>query len=154
MCGVRGAAASLLARQVRIRGIASELAVIVLAWIGLSVAAWPVGEFPLNDDWSYSRSVEILVHQGRFDLVYGGMPLLTQVAWGTLVTVPFGFSFAALRASTWVLGFVGLVAMFALLRSLRPPPGLALFGTLLLAANPFYLSLALTFMTDIPFLGL
>lgn len=131
-----------------------ELAIVLVAWTGLTAAVGPTGEFPLNDDWTYARSVEILVNEGRLDLVYAAVPLVTQVAWGALFSLPFGFSFSALRISTWVLGLVGLVATYALLRSVRPPGRLALFGTLLLAVNPFYLSLSLTFMTDIPFLAL
>jgi len=134
--------------------ITADLAVVLVVWAALAALVWPVGDFPLNDDWSYGRSVEILIHEGRLDLVYAAVPLVSQVLWGALFTLPFGFSFEVLRVSTWLLGLFGLIATYFLLRSLRPPTWLALLGTLTLAVNPLYLPLSLTFMTDVPFVAL
>jgi hypothetical protein len=124
-------------------------------WLALGLLANPTGEFPLDDDWSYARAVESLVRDGRFELTgFTAMPLVAQIAWGALFCVPFGFSFTALRVSTWMLGLVGLWATYGLMRTLRPPRVLALVGTLVLAANPLYFVLAMTFMTDVPFVAL
>lgn len=131
-----------------------DVCLIAGAWLLLAVLVNPSGEFPLNDDWSYSRSVQILVTQGRLDLAAAAVPLITQVGWGALFSVPLGFSFTALRISTWVMGFIGLVASYGLLRSSGAARVLAVFASLLLAVNPLYLSLSLSFMTDVPFVAL
>ena len=115
----------------------------------------PTGDFPLNDDWSYGKTVEYLVKHG--DLRYCGwnnMVLIAQVLWGALFCLPFGFSFTALRMSTLVLGGLGVAATYGLLREMKASRLMAFLGCLVMAANPIYFSLSNTFMTDIPFLGL
>jgi hypothetical protein len=140
--------------------VARDVALIFGAWLVLTVLVWPAGDFPLDDDWTYAKSVQILVQQGRIDLVFAAVPLVAQVVWGALFSVPLGFSFTALRISTWVLGAVGLVATYGLLRTVNESPQtggwarrLPLLGALLLAVNPLYLTLSLTFMTDVPSLA-
>jgi hypothetical protein len=124
----------------------------VAVWIGLAAIVNPVGDFPLNDDWSYGRAVKTLVEEGRFELCgWTSMPLVAQVGWGAIFCLPFGFSFTALRISTLVLGAVGLLATGSLLREAGAGRRTTLFGMALVATNPVYLGLAHTFMTDIPF---
>ena len=128
---------------------------LICGWSVLVVLANPSGAFPLNDDWSYSRAVETLVDHGHLSFtVWQSMPLITQVFWGALFTLPFGFSFLALRVSTAALGALGLVATYFLLRELRASQRIALLGASVLALNPLYFSLSLTFMTDVPFCAL
>jgi 4-amino-4-deoxy-L-arabinose transferase-like glycosyltransferase len=132
-------------------------AVLVLAavWVLMSAAAGPVGDFPLNDDWSFGRSVCRLVEDGRFELTgWMSMTFVVQLFWGALFCVPAGFSFTALRLSTLAAGLAGIVATYGLLRdaNLRRRP--AMLGGLVLAANPLYFHLSHTFMTDVPFVAL
>ena len=78
----------------------SALAIITVSgvWLFMVLLANPVGEFPLNDDWSYSRAVQNLIEHGRLELTgFTSMPLIAQVFWGALFCLPFGFSFTALR---------------------------------------------------------
>ena len=73
----------------------------------------PVGDFPLNDDWSYGSAVKGLVEQGVYRLSdWTAMPLLTQVLWGSLFSLPAGFSFTALRFSTLAMSLLALVFLF------------------------------------------
>lgn len=128
---------------------------LICGWSALVVLANPSGAFPLNDDWSYSRAVETLVDHGHLSFtVWQSMPLIAQVFWGALFTLPFGFSFFALRVSTAVLGALGVVATYFLLRELGAGQRIALLGASTLALNPLYFSLSLTFMTDVPFCAL
>jgi hypothetical protein len=113
----------------------------------------PTGEFPLNDDWSYAHAVQTLVESGRLELTgFTSMPLIAQVFWGALFCLPFGFSFMALRISTIALGLVGILTTYWIFEELRIERDLALISTALLAFNPLYFQLSLTFMTDVPFL--
>jgi 4-amino-4-deoxy-L-arabinose transferase-like glycosyltransferase len=133
----------------------AALVALICGWSVLVVLANPSGAFPLNDDWSYSRAVETLVDHGHLRFtIWQSMPLIAQVFWGALFTLPFGFSFLALRVSTAALGALGIVATYFLLRELRASQKLALLGASVLALNPLYFSLSLTFMTDVPFCAL
>jgi hypothetical protein len=129
-------------------------AILALLWIALIMIVNPLGNFPLNDDWTYAKTVEKLVNQGTFYLCdWTGMSLVFQVLWGSLFCLPAGFSFVALRISTLVLGLVGILSVFWLLRRLGYPASMALLGALTLGLNPNYFSLSFTFMTDVPFLA-
>jgi 4-amino-4-deoxy-L-arabinose transferase-like glycosyltransferase len=79
------------------------------------------------------------------------MPLVAQLPWGAGFCALFGQSFTALRASTLVLGFVGILAVHAAAREGGASRQVALVCGASVAANPVYLLLAATFMTDVPF---
>ncbi len=112
----------------------------------------PAGEFPLNDDWSYAKSVMTFLQTGHLHLTgWTSMPLIGQAFWGMLFCIPFGFSFLALRISSLVLGWVGILAAYGLLKETGAGEGMAFLGALLLAFNPLYLQQSFTFMTDVPF---
>ncbi|MBK8768341.1 MAG: glycosyltransferase family 39 protein [Burkholderiaceae bacterium] len=74
-----------------------------------------------------------------------------QAYWGALFCIPFGFSFTALRFSTLVLGLLGALALFFLIKELGGTRRTALVGALVLIVNPLYFGLANSFMTDVPF---
>lgn len=128
---------------------------LLFVWAVSIVIVHPAGNFPLNDDWAYGRAVQSMVHDGR--LVFSGwtsMPLITQLLWGYLFSLPFGFSFEALRASTLAMSLIGTWATLALLRECGIEDRLAFLGGLLIALNPLYMELSFTFMTDVPFYAL
>lgn len=124
---------------------------LTVLWLGMVALAWPAGDFPLNDDWLYALTVRSLREDGTLWLRdWAAAPAVTQVLWGTLFTLPAGFSFTALRLSTLVLGLAGVLGTYALLRPTTDRPT-ARLGAFALAANPLYFNLAGTFMTDVPF---
>lgn len=111
----------------------------------------PIGNFPLNDDWAYAWSVKELLATGEFKLSdWTATNLLPQVFWGALFCLPFGFSFTALRISTLILGLIGVLATYGLLREMDVRPNLSLLGALVIALNPIYFALSNSFMTDVP----
>lgn len=115
----------------------------------------PQGNFPLNDDWNYARSVKSLLEEQKLLMTQWSLAAsLTQIAIGTVVCSIFGFSFDALRLSTIVLGFVAIAVTYFLCRRLCKNYALSAFLALLLASNPLFFNLALTFMTDVPFLAI
>lgn len=116
------------------------------AWIGLH------GRFPLYDDWAYARTVEAWVRTGAFvrpAFVYA--PTYSNALIGGVFVRLFGFSFEALRASTWIVGGLGVLASYGLCRQLRATPTVSALAAGALAANPLYFHLSYTFMTDVPF---
>ena len=129
--------------------------VIALAAILFTLLVRPFQNTPFVDDWVYAWSVENLLEHGRLQVLeYSSNINLTQVLWGWLFCLPFGFSFVALRLSTWFLAVGGLCGLYSLLRDLDVPRRNALLGTATLGVYPIFAMLSVTFMTDVPFVSL
>ena len=84
----------------------------IVAVVALS-ALWAIplivigvhGEFPLNDDWAYTRTTQTLLETGRFERdVWTYAPIHTNVALGVVFSWIFGFSFETLRLSGVCMG--------------------------------------------------
>jgi len=125
---------------------------LLLLWLLIIVIINPIGDFPLNDDWCYGKSVKTLTDDGYLKLYnWGEMTLVGHVYWGFLFTKVFGFSFTVLRWSTLVLGFATILGIYELCKLANVSRWMTLFGTVLCMLNPIFLSLSFSFMTDIPF---
>jgi len=128
---------------------------IVLAASLLTLLVQPFQDTPFVDDWVYAWSVERLVSAGRLEVLDLSTNLnVAQLLWGWLACLPLGFSFAALRVSTWLLAVAGLCGLYLLLRDLDVPRTDALLGTATLGVYPIFAMLSVTFMTDVPFVSL
>jgi len=126
--------------------------VLSFVWWFMVFLVNPVGNFPLNDDWAYGRLVKILLEEGKWRMEGPlNVPFIAQGLWGALFSVPFGFSFTALRFSTLLLGWMGVLAAYGFLREIGAGRRVASVGALAIAVNPIYFSLSHTFMTDVPF---
>lgn len=137
---------------VLLRATLVDLAAIALLWLLAVIVARPIGEFPLNDDWSWSKTAKTLAETGSYQPTsWTEMTLVTNALWGALFCLPRGFSFTALRCSTLVLSLVGAFVMYALIRQLQRPRLLAVICALTLVFNPLYFALSNTFMADVPF---
>jgi Dolichyl-phosphate-mannose-protein mannosyltransferase len=131
------------------------LLLIVLLWISMSLLINPIGDFPVNDDWIYGGAVKSLLSADGFHMpgAVRGPTIanhIAQAAWGALFTLRGGFSYTALRISTLALGGLGLGFFFALLRENGTGRPMALAATMTLAVNVFFVDLAHSFMTDVP----
>jgi Dolichyl-phosphate-mannose-protein mannosyltransferase len=138
------------------RSLSDRFAVvaIVSGWVALAAIVNPIGEVILNDDGAYSYAVKSVLETGSLRFSPWGSPnLFSQVYWGALFCLPFGFTYTALRLSTLTIALAGLLALYGLLREAGARSTTALFGVLLLALNPLFFELSFTFMTDVPFLG-
>lgn len=121
-------------------------------WLFVVLIVNPLGEFPLNDDWSYTKSVHTLYYEGVFKLYnWGEMTLVAHVYWGYLFTKLFGFSFTVLRWSTLVFGAGSILGTYAVCRAVHPSKWLAFLAALLCLFNPIFMSLSFSYMTDVPF---
>ncbi|MDP9472249.1 MAG: glycosyltransferase family 39 protein, partial [Chloroflexota bacterium] len=102
-----------------------------------------------TDDWAYTRSVEILYHEGTlriFPVV--AATAVSQIAWGTLFYALFGMDFGAVRLSTVVATALGGWGVYALCRELGVSRGWSALGVATYLFNPLTFSLSFTFMTD------
>ncbi len=131
------------------------ICLVVLIWLASLLFVHPLGNFPLNDDWSFGQAVKILIEKHDFrPSGWTAMPLITNVLWGGLFCLPSGFSFTALRISTLVAALAGMLGVYWLLKQSRAPEWLALLAALLLGFNPVFYPLSCSFMTDVPFTAL
>src|ERR1051326_7518826 len=127
--------------------------------LGIAIAAAviaallrPFQNTPFVDDWAYAWPVEHLLKTGELKILDWATSLnIAQILWGALFSLPFGFSFTALRISTFVLSVSGLCGFYLLLMELGVTRRDALLGTALMGAYPVYFLLSFTFMTDVPF---
>jgi hypothetical protein len=79
----------------------TDLLLMTGLWAVMTWIANPLGDFPLNDDWTYGVSVKALVEEGRMFYLteWACKTLVAHVFWGALFCLPFGFSYTALRFS-------------------------------------------------------
>ncbi|HTB32746.1 MAG TPA: glycosyltransferase family 39 protein [Bacteroidia bacterium] len=126
---------------------------LILFWVAMVIIVNPIANFPLNDDWQYSRPVWFLINKGYYFATDTYSPILMmQVLWGALFCLPGGFSFIALRFSTLFLSLSGILLFYFLLLKVSKNEKLSFLGALLLAANPIFIGSSNSFMTDVPFL--
>lgn len=114
----------------------------------------PIGDFPLNDDFSFGRTVFHLVEHN--ELVFDdwlAMTLIVQVVWGAVFCEIFGASFTVLRLSTLVLAAIGLFIFYKTLKQVHASKKQAGLLVTCLAFNPLFFLLSYSFMTDVPFLS-
>jgi 4-amino-4-deoxy-L-arabinose transferase-like glycosyltransferase len=137
------------------RARARDCLLICFAQAVLVAALRPFRDVPFIDDGVYAWPVEHFLATGRLAaLEYANNVNVVQVLWGALFCWPGGFSFAALRVSTWVASCGGLCAFYLLLRDLGARRRDGLIGTAVVGLNPIYFVLQFSFMTDVPFLAL
>lgn len=137
------------------RGQLPDLGLVVLMSAVPLVALRPLQNAPFIDDWTYAWSVEHLLRTGELkSLDWAVSQNVAQVFWGALFCAPFGFSFTALRLSTWVASLCGLLGLYTLLRELGASRADTLVGVALVAFYPVYFILSFSFMTDVPFVAM
>jgi 4-amino-4-deoxy-L-arabinose transferase-like glycosyltransferase len=127
--------------------------VILVVYVICIIAANPSGEFPLNDDWSYTRTAFGLSAGNGLKIDPWSAPsLVGQAAYGGLLTKIFAQRFIVLRVSTLVLSFCTLLLLWGILRRTGCRRNLASVLLLAWAFNPIQFSLSFTYMTEIPFI--
>jgi hypothetical protein len=135
----------------RLKALPRGLATVLACWIAAALLLRPFFPVPFVDDWVYAWSVENLLTNHRLEVIdLSSNVIYAQALWGALFCLPFGFSFAALRVSTWVLGGAALGGIYRLLREANASNAEAALGTAALAVYPPFLMLSFSFMTDVP----
>lgn len=128
---------------------------LTLAWLAAAAVIGIEGDFPLNDDWAYAHSAQVLCETGRLERIgWTWAPIVSHALVGALFCLGFGFSFEVLRASGLLMGWLGVLASYGLCRQLGASRRWALLAAAAVGFNPLYLNLSYTYMTDVPFAAL
>lgn len=129
--------------------------ILVLLWVIAIVIIRPVGEFPINDDWAYSKNVYNLTENGKFVVdTWPAMNLISQTLYGSIFTSVFGFSFTVLRFSIVLLAVLATLVLYRIAGRLSGNN--RLLGFLISAYfcfNVLFFPLAFSFMTDVFFMS-
>lgn len=108
-------------------------------------------EVGMNDDWSFVRTVHDLAAGGHLQYNGWSAPLIGfQAYWGALFAKIFGFSFLAVRASSWVITLAAIPVLWRLLRATELSQRQAFAGLIGFLFSPLVLPNLAAFMTDMP----
>ena len=129
-----------------------DLFLLTFIWWILVLIVNPIGDFPLNDDWSYAINAKELSENNRIYFHdWGAMTIIAHTIWGGLFCKLFGFSFTALRFSTLILGWIGTLFTYLFFKEAKLKKRIAFWVTLLVMFNPMFFCLAYSYMTEVPF---
>jgi 4-amino-4-deoxy-L-arabinose transferase-like glycosyltransferase len=126
---------------------------VVLLGFALAAAIVPtLTQVSTTDDWAYSRSAQILVHEGRLTI----FPVVAATAvfpvlWNALFGFIFEPTLGIFRLATVVITALGGIALCALCGDLGVSRGRSALGVAAHLANPLTFVLAFTVMTDAHF---
>jgi hypothetical protein len=127
-----------------------HIAILLLVQLVLLGIVFPVGNFPLNDDWAYAHSVLWLLDEHRLRLSnWIAMNLLPQTLLGAAAAKLFGFSFTGLRAVTQLVAMLTSLVAFSFFRTSGLSRSTSLVATIILVATPWWQVLANSYMTDL-----
>lgn len=134
---------------------AIHFSILAILWIIALLIIAPWGNFPINDDCMFSKTVRILLENYKFEFIGWDtthfLPMVPHLLIGYLFSIPLGFSHLMLRISTILLSIAGVIYFYLLLKRIFNQK-IAFIGSIVLAFNPLYLILSYSFMTDVPFL--
>lgn len=131
--------------------------IILLATVYVAAIAFvnPLGDFPLNDDWSFAIAVRTFVNDHTWRPIgWTSMPLFSNALWAAPMCSVTACSHEELRMTTLLASVVLISATFAMVWLVRNEPTLSTAAALLVAFNPIAFALSFTFMTDILFSAL
>jgi Dolichyl-phosphate-mannose-protein mannosyltransferase len=123
---------------------------VVAYWLINLLVISPAGNFPLNDDWIYSESVDHLLRTGQFHLLGCSPACVLHVVLGAVACLPAGFSHEHLRLLTNVMALLTSFMLYVTAINLGMERRLAALTSLVLLANPLVVNLSFSFMTDVP----
>jgi hypothetical protein len=152
-----GAWSGRLAERLR-RALRANWAALLVVGTYLATAGFVVpvaSPVAISDDWVYSRSVEILLTEGRLEILGAAAAnAIVQVFWAAPFALVWPEIFGALRIATVVFTALSAFALHALCRDLDIPRALAVLATAAFLFNPLSYVLSFTYLSDPYYLGL
>lgn len=125
---------------------------LVVAVAAFALLVVPSPEFPMNDEWMFSRSVNKFFETGVITCDGCTTSGVLLVSMGIASAKIFGFSFEALRYIVVLFGILSVAVTYLLLKEITKNRKLSLLGSMFLLANPIFYNTSHLFTTDVPFL--
>ena len=111
----------------------------------------PIGEYAIDDDWAYVKSLGHLHFEGRLKILdWNPMSLVGHLFWGILFTKLFGFSFTVTKISVVGLLLIECLTLAAFLHSFQMSRSCGLIAILTIFFNPLHFYHSFLYDTDIP----
>jgi len=127
---------------------------VALVILASTLLVWPFGDYLVDDDWAYTRSLSILAEEGRLQILgWNPMTLVVHLAWGWLFTSVLGFSFSAAKLSTVALLLVECLALISILRHMGARESTLAMAALALLFCPVHFFQSFLYATDVPTLA-
>src|SRR5690348_9921925 len=104
----------------------------MLLFVAGAALVQPFLEMGVNDDWSYTYTAREFLTTGH--ITYNGWAtamLGPQVFWAALFIKLFGFSFLAVRSTTFIVALASIPALYYSAREIGLEPSYAAFATIL-----------------------
>ncbi len=112
---------------------------------------YPVGDFALNDDWAYAKSVYHFNKYNEFVIgLWPAMTLYSHALLGVVFVKLFDFSFTVLRLANMFLCIITLFHLYKFFCKKNKASISALVCAFIIF-NPFYMNIFNSFMTDLTF---
>lgn len=125
--------------------------ILVAAILSIALVG-PFMDLPIVDDFFHKRVVDDSIAAGEYvPHSFIGATIVLQIVYGIPFTLLFGEGYTPLRFSTLILAVAGAWAIARAASELGAPRPIALIAALTVWANPIYLLLAHSYMTDVPF---
>ncbi|MCE3228230.1 MAG: hypothetical protein K0S32_2781 [Bacteroidetes bacterium] len=129
-----------------------QFSFLVIIFIIAEILIAPLGDFPLNDDWSYAKAVQVFNEKAEFNFGrWPAMTLCSHILWGSFFTKIFGFSHVVLRISTMVSAIIACLFLYKLVIKINENKMAAVMLCAVLLFNPIFFNLTNTYMTDVNF---
>jgi hypothetical protein len=153
--GARGSAGRGLGWTRGLLGTHAAMAGVIAAWLLTPLVIPVLAPVAISDDWTYTRSVEILLDGGGLRILdIAGASAIPQIVWGAAFAAFTDNVFGAVRLATVVFTGLSAVAVYLLCRELTVGRTSSALAAALFLANPIVLGLGYSFMTDPYYLGL
>lgn len=123
--------------------------IVLYSLINLLVIS-PAGNFPLNDDWIYSESVSHFLQTSQFHLLGCAPSCFLHIALGVMACSILGFSHEILRGMTVFFGLATSLVLYLTLCKVGLKRMESALCAMLVAANPLFVNVSYSFMTDVP----
>lgn len=128
------------------------VAALAALWVASLLLVGHGLEVPANDAWAYVRATESFLQTGHIVRVqWTYAPVITNVLLGALFAKIFGFSFFVLRMSSFLMGGLGMLALYALARLLDSSRPLSALLAATFGFGVMHLGMSYTYMTDVPY---
>ncbi|MBI1836258.1 MAG: glycosyltransferase family 39 protein [Flavobacteriia bacterium] len=123
---------------------------IFFVFIAVELFINPTGNYPLNDDWAYAKTIKYYLDTNHIKISnFIAVPFLTQLIFGVFTCKIFGFSFFVLRLITLFISFCTIAAINEIFKEFSFKPPLRFLLLIFLLLNPIFLYLSNTFLPDI-----